>query len=75
MPRVRSLRPREMIRALERAGFQVSRQRGSHAILLREGMPRPISVPVHPGHLKRGLQERIMRQAGLTADDLIALLD
>ena len=75
MPRVRSLRPREMIRALERAGFEVVRHTGSHAVLHREGMPRPIPVPVHPGHLKRGLQERIMRQAGLTAAAMIALLD
>ena len=42
------LTAREVIRALERAGFQVQRQTGSHA-RLKHADGRVVTVPVHAG--------------------------
>jgi predicted RNA binding protein YcfA (HicA-like mRNA interferase family) len=56
MSRIKALRPNELIRILEKAGYTRARQTGSHVILTKAGK-RSIPVPVHPKTLKRGLQE------------------
>ena len=48
MPSLPLLRADEIIRALERAGFQAVRQRGSH-IRLKHDDGRVVTVPVHSG--------------------------
>jgi predicted RNA binding protein YcfA (HicA-like mRNA interferase family) len=61
------------VEALGKAGFRLDRQRGSHMILVRSDPPATISVPNHR-ELDRGLLRAILRQAGLTVDEFIALL-
>jgi predicted RNA binding protein YcfA (HicA-like mRNA interferase family) len=69
------VRPRQLIRALERAGFFVHHIRGSHHYLRHPDRPGIlITVPVHTRDLKRGTLRAILRQAGLTPDDLRSLL-
>ena len=73
--RLPALSAREVIRALERAGFAVSRTSGSHCRLVHTGNPaRKITIPVHSGDLKRGTLRGIIAQAGLTVAEFIALL-
>jgi predicted RNA binding protein YcfA (HicA-like mRNA interferase family) len=69
------LTAREVIRALERAGFAVSRTSGSHCRLIHTHDPaRKVTVPVHSGDLKRGTLRGIVAQAGLTVAEFVALL-
>ena len=69
------VRPRQLIRALERAGFLVHHIRGGHHYLRHPDRPGIlITVPVHTHDLKRGTLRAILRQAGMTADDLRSLL-
>ena len=73
--RLPSLRPREVIRARERAGFVVSRTSGSHCRLIHPGDPtRKVTVPVHNKDLKRGTLRAILAQAGLTLEEFKKLL-
>jgi predicted RNA binding protein YcfA (HicA-like mRNA interferase family) len=73
--RLPALTARDVIRALERAGFVVSRTSGSHCRLIHASDPaRKITVPVHSGDLKRGTLRGIVAQAGLTVPEFIALL-
>lgn len=72
--RLPSLRPASVVRALERAGFAVQRQTGSHVILYKEGLRRPISVPMHTGDLPMGTLRAILRQAEIKVDEFVALL-
>jgi predicted RNA binding protein YcfA (HicA-like mRNA interferase family) len=67
---------REVVRALQRAGFVIKRIRGSHHILVHPGDPsRRTTVPVHGGaSLKRATLGAILKQAKLTEDELRALL-
>ena len=44
-----------MIRALEKAGFQVDHQTGSHLILRHPDTHRTVSVPSHNRDMRRGL--------------------
>ena len=73
--RLPALTAREVIRALERAGFVVSRTSGSHCRLVHSSNPaRKVTVPVHGGDLKRGTLRGVISQAGLTVAEFIALL-
>jgi predicted RNA binding protein YcfA (HicA-like mRNA interferase family) len=66
---------RDVIRALGRAGFIVSRTSGSHCRLIHATDPaRKVTVPMHSGDLKRGTLRSIIAQAGLTVADFSALL-
>jgi predicted RNA binding protein YcfA (HicA-like mRNA interferase family) len=73
--RLPSLTSRDVVRALERAGFVVSRTSGSHARLIHSTDPaRKVTVPIHSGDLKRGTLRGIIAQAGMTVSEFIALL-
>ena len=63
-----SLKPRQVVAALERGGFVVIRLVGSHYQLFNE------RVPHHNHDLPRGTVAAIIRQAGLTRDDFLNLL-
>lgn len=63
------------MRALQRAGFDLVHMPGSHHYLRRPGAPRLVVVPVHGNRdLPAGTLHAILRQAGLTRDDLLDLL-
>ena len=73
--RLPSLRPKEVIRALQRAGFVVARTSGSHCRLIHEADPaRKVTIPVHNEDLKRVALRGIDAQAGLTVPEFISLL-
>jgi predicted RNA binding protein YcfA (HicA-like mRNA interferase family) len=63
----------ECIKALEKIGFVVYRQRGSHITLIRRDPPAQTTIPNHR-ELDRGTLRAIIRQAGLTVDEFVALL-
>lgn len=64
----------ELVRALNRAGFEVVRVKGSHH-LLRHPDGRATVVPVHAGEtIGPGLMSKILRDTELSRDNLIALL-
>jgi predicted RNA binding protein YcfA (HicA-like mRNA interferase family) len=66
--RLPSLTPAEMIKTLEKAGLTIIRQTGSHVIMYKAGLLRPIPVPKHPESLKHSLQNVIIREAGFSTD-------
>ena len=73
--RLPALTAREVIRALERAGFRESRTSGSHCRLIHATDPaRKVTIPIHSGDLKRGTLRGIIAQAGLTVAEFMALL-
>lgn len=60
-------------RALERGGFVVSRQRGSHMIMRRVNPPARVVVPNHKA-IRVGTLRQILDAAGISADELRSLL-
>ena len=60
-----------MVKALERAGFTVVHQRGSH-LYLTDGEHR-LTVPRHIA-IKRGTLLSIIHQSGLSREEFIKLL-
>ena len=72
MSRLGSVKPREFVRKLRRAGFAVDHQTGSHLVLYHPSGVRLV-VPMHAREMKRGLLAALLKQAGLTVDAFQAL--
>jgi predicted RNA binding protein YcfA (HicA-like mRNA interferase family) len=73
MPALPVISGREARKAFEKVGWSFARQRGSHMILTKPGMPVNLSVPDHR-ELDRGLLRGLIRDAGLTVEQFIELL-
>jgi len=68
---MRAVSGKDLCKVLERAGWTLSRIKGTHHIYVRAGVPFSVSVPVHGNKtLKPGIQHGLMKQAGLTDADL-----
>lgn len=63
----------DVVRALQKTGFTVRRQHGSHIIMRRSDPFAQTVIPDHR-HIDRGTLRAILRQTGITADELIKLL-
>jgi predicted RNA binding protein YcfA (HicA-like mRNA interferase family) len=71
-----SLKPREVLRALLKAGFYVHETTGSHAQLKHPDKPGRVTVPNHQGFdLPKQIVKSIIRQAGLTNEEFWRLLN
>lgn len=68
MPSLPVLSGRRIVRALERLGFTVARQKGSHVVMQRGSAG--CVVPQHR-EVKIGTLAAILRQAGLTQDEFV----
>ena len=55
----------EMIKYLKQNGFRVISQNGSHVKLKNDETGRQTIVPSHAKDLKKGLEQAILKQAGL----------
>lgn len=71
MAKIPGLSGEDLIKALKKAGFHFVRQRGSH-ISLENGPYRTV-VPLHD-ELSRGTLLAILKQCGLSKEDLLKLL-
>ena len=65
---------REVVRALNKIGYEKDRQTGSHIVLRQKLRPhRRITVPDHK-EISKGTLRAIIRQVGLTVESFIKLL-
>ena len=64
----------EVVRALERAGFEVVRVSGSHH-MMRHADGRRVVVPVHAGRdMPKGTLRNVLGIIGMSVDELRQLL-
>ena len=81
MPRLPRVKASEVIRALERLGFQQVRQKGSHVILKKQifveedGEEQTLEVgcvvPLHQKDVAVGTLNNILKQAGVSLEEFI----
>jgi predicted RNA binding protein YcfA (HicA-like mRNA interferase family) len=70
-----ALKPKAVIRALQRAGFFIHHTSGSHHILKHPSKAElRVTVPFHNRDLKRKTLASIIEQAGHTPEEFIKLL-
>jgi len=70
MPQVPLLKPREAVKAFRKFGWQISRQRGSHIIMTKEGNIATLSIPNHR-EVARGTLRSLIVKAGIHIDEFI----
>ena len=56
---------REMLKFLKNNGFVTVSQNGSHIKLRNPDTDRTVIVPYHSNDLKKGIEQAILKQAGL----------
>jgi predicted RNA binding protein YcfA (HicA-like mRNA interferase family) len=73
MPKLPVISGAEAVKAFERAGWRVDRQRGSHVVLLKTDSIVSLSVPQHR-ELAPGTLRALIRVAGMTVEEFAGLL-
>lgn len=72
MPKLPIISAGRLLKALIKIGYRIVRQKGSHIRLHCDGN-EPVTIPLHK-EIGKGLLRKILRDADLTADQLIELL-
>jgi predicted RNA binding protein YcfA (HicA-like mRNA interferase family) len=74
--RLPSVTAREIMRALERAGFQQVRSKGSHRVFQHRDNPKRRTMVADRGarDIPPGTLRAIIRQTGLTVEEFVDLL-
>ena len=76
MPSLPIMKPREVVKVLQRGGFYIHRQTGSHVRLLhRTRTELRITVPIHSRDMPKGTLRRVIKQADLTVEEFAELLE
>ena len=74
MPPVPVLKPKEVIRVLQKFGWTVVRQKGSHIILTKKNNIATLSVPNH-FEIARGTLRSLINKSGLSIEEFISKLN
>ena len=74
MPKLPSLTPQKIIKILESKGFVLDRIKGSHHIYYNLKLKRRVVVPLHKKDLPKGTLLEILKQAGISKEELKDLL-
>jgi predicted RNA binding protein YcfA (HicA-like mRNA interferase family) len=72
--RLPSVRPRQLIRVLEKKGWRLARSKGSHHHFTHPKSPNVITVAVHAKDVKRGTLSGVLTDAGIDRDEFLRLL-
>ncbi len=68
MPKLSPISAKELIKILEKQGFEVVHQKGSH-VRLKHPDDRRTTVPMHPGeNVGVGLLRKILRDVNISRD-------
>jgi len=74
-PSFPTLKPKEVLSALQRAGFYIHHQTGSHIVLKHPSQSsKRVVLPYHNKDLKRGTLQGILKQAGLSVKEFLKYL-
>lgn len=74
MPKLPVLTPEKVIKVLKRKGFVLDRIKGSHHLYYHPETKRRVVVPLHKKDLPKGTLLEILRQAGISKEELRELL-
>ena len=75
MTRLPTVSGKDVVRALEKAGYEVDHQRGSHIILRHRQPPhRRATVPNHK-EIAKGTLRTIVRETGMTVEEFVKFLN
>ncbi|MCX5858745.1 MAG: type II toxin-antitoxin system HicA family toxin [Proteobacteria bacterium] len=74
-PKLPVVKAREVVRVAEKLGFVFNRQKGSHAVYIRQEDNVRVVIPIHHGKdIKTKTLAGIIEDMGLTVSEFIDLL-
>ena len=74
MPKLQSLTPQKIVKVLEKKGFVLDRVKGSHHIYYNLETKRRAVVPIHKRDLPKGTLFEILKQSGISKEELRDIL-
>jgi len=75
MPKLKSIKPRELIRALGKLGFFEHRQRSTSHLIMKHADSRRTTIPMHGGKdIPIGTLRAILRDTQIKPEELLDLL-
>ena len=74
MSELHTAKPKEVLKALEKAGFTVRHIKGSHYTLKQPETGRRVTLPYHDRDMKPGTLDAVIKEAGLTRAELLKSL-
>jgi len=73
MPELPVISGKSAVRAFEKAGWRIGRQKGSHVVMLKEGSVASLSIPQHR-EIAPGTLRALIRASGLTVAEFTEFL-
>lgn len=73
MGKLGNISGKEAVKAFQKAGWQPIGQVGSHLVMVKPGVRINLSIPQHK-ELSIGTLRALIRNAGLSVDEFLALL-
>jgi predicted RNA binding protein YcfA (HicA-like mRNA interferase family) len=73
-PKLPTATAKDLVRVTERLGFVFRRQRGSHAIYVRQSDQARVVIPMHRGELKRKTLRGIIQDLKISVEEFGSLL-
>lgn len=67
------LKGREVVKVFESFGWRISRQSGSHIVIIKDGEIASLSVPDHK-EVAKGTLRSLIRAANLTVEEFVAAI-
>lgn len=74
MDRIRPLSPKKLVQVFKHFGFRESRQSGSHLSLVKDGISRPLIIPMHTRDVPVFVILNNIRSAGISREDYLKAL-
>lgn len=65
---------RRLVKIFEAVGFRMDRQRGSHIVMVKDGVSRPVVIP-RVNDVKVGVIRANLRTAGMTLKQYFEMLE
>ena len=71
MPKLPSLKPKQVIKKFEKLGFVKDHQSGSHVILYHPNSKKRAVIPMHVKDVPKGTLHAIIKQTGVTVEEFL----
>ena len=74
MPKLPAISPQKLAKALEKAGFELKRVKGSHYYYYNSITEKIVVVPFHNKDIRKGTLHSILKDADISIEELLDLM-
>jgi len=71
MPKLPAIKPRVLIKKLEKSGFVKDHQSGSHVVMFHAKTRRRATIPFHLKEIPKGTLNSLLKEAGISREEIL----